>query len=102
MQEDIDKLFKWSVIWNLNFSKTKSSFYYELLVKAICNAKVLLSSKLGLLVNPLIIIMLNFTIIASTDRERDLGIWIDLYLDFHSHTHQTVSRANALWVLSVP
>ena len=35
-------------------------------------------------------------IIASTDREKDLD-W--LVFRFHSHTHQTVSRA---WVLSVP
>lgn len=33
-------------------------------------------------------------IIASTEKKKDLGIRNDSSLDFHSHTHQTVSIAN--------
>ena len=38
--------------------------------------------------------MLNSTMITSTDKQKDLDIWIDPNLSFHSHTHYTASRAN--------
>ena len=40
--------------------------------------------------------MLNSTVITSTDKQKDLGIWIDPNLSFYSHTHYTVSRANRI------
>ena len=40
--------------------------------------------------------MLNSTVIILTDKQKDLGIWIDPNLSFHSHTHYTVSRANRI------
>ena len=33
-------------------------------------------------------------IIASSEKQKDLGIWIDFSLDFNSHNHQTGSIAN--------
>ena len=38
--------------------------------------------------------MLNSTIIASSDKQKDLYIYIDCNFDLHDHAYQTVSRAS--------
>ena len=78
LQDDIDKLFEWSIIWNLNFSKAKCCYIQVGPPLRSCRHSY----------------MLNSTMITSTDKQKDFGIWIDPNLNFHSHTRQTVSTAN--------
>ena len=78
LQDDIDKLFEWSITWNRNFSKAKCCYIQVGPPSRFCRHSY----------------MLNSTTITSTDKQKDLGIWIDPNLNFHSRTHQTVSRAN--------
>ena len=76
----IHKLFEWSVTWNLNFSQSKCCYIQVGPPSRSCHHSY----------------MLNSTVITSTDKQKDLGIWIDPNLSFHSHTHYTVSRANRI------
>ena len=78
LQDDIDKLFEWSITWNLNFSKAKCCYIQVGPPSRSCRHSY----------------MLNSITITSTDKQKDLGIWIDPNLNFHNHTRQTVSRAN--------
>ena len=80
LQDDIHKLFEWSVTWNLNFSQSKCCYIQVGPPSRSCHHSY----------------MLNSTVITSTDKQKDLGIWIDPNLSFHSHTHYTVSRANRI------
>ena len=78
LQDDIDKLFEWSITWNLNFSKPTCCYIQVGPPSRSCRHSYMLKS----------------TMITSTDKQKDLGIWIDPNLNFHSHTRQTLSRAN--------
>ena len=80
LQDDIYKLFEWSVTWNLNFSQSKCCYIQVGPPSRSCHHSY----------------MLNSTVITLTDKQKDLGIWIDPNLSFHSHTHITVSRANRI------
>ena len=73
-------MFEWSVTWNLNFSQSKYCYIQVGPPSRSCHHSC----------------MLNSTVITSTDKQKDFGIWIDPNLSFHSHTHYTVSRANRI------
>ena len=75
LQDNIGKLFEWSITWNLNFSKAKCCYIQVGPPSRSCRHSY----------------MLNSTTFTSTDKQKDLGIWIDPNLNFHSHTRQTVS-----------
>ena len=80
LQDNIHKLFECSVTLNLNFSQSKCCYIQVGPPSRSCHHSY----------------MLNSTVITSTDKQKDLGIWIDPNLSFHSHTHYTVSRANRI------
>ena len=57
----IHQLFEWSVTWNLNFSQSKCCYIQVGPPSRSCYHSY----------------MLNSTVIASTDKQKDLDIWID-------------------------
>ena len=78
IQEDLQKLGKWSLKWQLPFNVNKC----KVLHLGSCNA----SADYTLLGQTLIV----------TEKEKDLGIMVDGTLNFHSQTATAVANANKL------
>ena len=82
LQEEINKLFKWSVTWQLMFHPDKCHIL-----------------KLGNLHEDFVYTMGtedNKSILVETEEEKDLGIVIDNKLSFSSHYEKIVNKANKL------
>jgi len=78
IQQDLDNLVKWSRDWQLGFNESK------------CKILHLGSS------NPGMEYSMNAVTLDETTNEKDLGVFIDKELKFHSHISKAVSKASRM------
>ena len=78
LQNDIDKLYEWARIWQLNFNITKCKVMHQGNKNKKFNYEM------------------EGIVLDKTTEEKDLGVWIDNELKFHKHVSAAVTKANQI------